>query len=399
MNQPSDNACQSIASLDELKQLVQTSIEKKTPIVDYGVAHSGLGHCPPENASTFKQSGSVLELYERDLTVRVAAGTTVADLTGQLAQAKQFVPLDADDDMTIGEVINHNVYGPLRTGYNAIRDWLLGLHYVDGNGDDIHVGGRTVKNVAGYDVSRLMVGSLGELGVIHEATIRTYAVPEQVAAVELTIESPATFDQLLPQMLLTDAAPAWLQMWRNIDESRWDVSLAYYGRARANAVQTRSLETLLDGCSGIHIAGTTESGLAEDTQLRSDRRAWRRVSPAVVKIVVPPASTGKTSIALQDWAELNQPKLHIEATPAHGCIFAGGNLSGEQAREFDSMITESLGETGGFRAWYQRPEAKDAAEAIEPFAPAQSDWPLLANLKKTMDPHLLFNPGRLLPVA
>ncbi len=398
MNEASGNSKQTIADVDSLKHLVQSCIDQKKPLVDYGVAHTGLGRRPPENAVHLNQTGTILELYERDLTVRAAAGTTVADLNAQLAEVRQFIPFDADDDMTLGEVINHNVYGPLRTGYNAIRDWLLGLRYLDGECKDIHVGGRTVKNVAGYDVSRLMVGSLGELGVVYEATVRTYATPDQVAAIELTVANPVEFDQLLPQLLLTEAAPAWLQLWRNVDEQRWDVSLAYYGRPRANAIQRRSLETLLDNCTDIHIAGTTESGLDEDIALRAERRAWRRVSPAVAKLVVPPASAGRTVVALESWAELHQPKLHIEAIPAYGCIFTGGNLSSEQLSEFDGMITRTIEESGGFRAWYQRPEAT-GDDGIEPFSPPQPDWPMLAQLKKTMDPHLLFNPGRLLPIS
>ena len=210
-----------------LQELVRDCLSKLQPIVDYGVAHTGLGHAPPTEHVRLVQHGGVIEHYERDLTVRAAAGATLASLQKALALKNQFIPIDADGDITLGEVINHNMYGPLRVSYGSIRDLLLGLRFIDGGGRDIGVGGRTVKNVAGYDVTRFMVGSLGELGIVYEATLRTYAIPKHTRTVQLLIENPATLDDCLAEWLLSEAAPAAI-VWHTSNQ-RWVGRLAYFG--------------------------------------------------------------------------------------------------------------------------------------------------------------------------
>jgi FAD/FMN-containing dehydrogenase len=83
--------------------------------------------------------------------------------------------------------------------------------------------------------------------------------------------------------------------------------------------------------------------------------------------------------------------LSIHALPAHGIVWAGGDLSGPQAESLDESILESLAEIGGHRAWHRRPIA---ATSIAPFAPQPSDLPMLRALKARMDPNRIFNPGR-----
>ena len=191
------------AAPPDIVAVLGNAIASHRPLIDYGLAHAALGHAPPAppaEHTRFAQEADpanrgILEHYVRDLTVRAAAGITIGDLQEALAATNQFAPIDADDDITLGEAIHHNMWGPLRVGYGSIRDLLLGLGYIDGEGRDIRVGGRTVKNVAGYDVTRFMVGSLGELGVVHEATLRTYAIPESVLEVEMTVKDPAIFDE------------------------------------------------------------------------------------------------------------------------------------------------------------------------------------------------------------
>lgn len=388
---------------DEVIALVQRALAAAAPLIDYGVAHGGLGHPPPDEGIRFAQqaeesNGGILEHYERDLTVRAAAGVTMGALNARLKPTNQFVPIDADDDLTLGEIIMHNVYGPLRVSFGSVRDLLLGMHYIDGEGRDIHVGGRTVKNVAGYDVTRFMVGSLGELGVVHEATLRTYAIPQHVLAVDLDIVSPGELCKRFTELLLSDASPAHLSISRRLETvagrhgGQWVGHLAYFGRSAGGHVQLRSLETLLDGFESVHIAGSGDQTFEQDAAERAARRAWRRQATALVKIVVPPAHTGVLCATLAEWADTNAP-LHIDALPMHGCVFTGGALDAGAARQLDDTIHAIMGTLRAFRVWHQRP---DGAESIEPFAPSQNSWAILRRLKQTMDPKGVFNPRRFL---
>ena len=392
---PDTDAANSTARIDQpaaLADLVRDCGEKQLPIVDYGVAHTGLGHPPPERHVRLEQAGGVLEHYERDLTVRVAAGAVLGDLQTVLAKTDQFLPLDADADLTLGEALVHNLYGPLRLTYGSLRDLLLGLHYIDGAGADIHVGGRTVKNVAGYDLTRFMVGSLGQFGLVHEATLRTYALPEQALAAEVAVDDPGRVDEIVTELLLSDAAPTWLAL-RPTGEA-WRLSVGYYGRSTATSVQLEALKDFMSDTTGMQVLGSATSPVPADLSQRQEQRAWRRSAAAVVKVMVPPASTGVTCAALVAWAEAHEP-LQLDALPTHGCIFAGGDLTAAAAQQLDEALANGPAEAPAVRAWHRRPAG---AELIAPFAPPQDDWRILGRLKRTMDPQGLFNPGRFVPV-
>jgi glycolate oxidase FAD binding subunit len=372
-----------------ITDLVHQSIASRTPICDYGIAHGDLGHPPPANHVQLIQAGGIIEHYERDLTVRVAGGMKWLNLQEVLAQTNQFLPIDADDDMTVGEVIVHNVYGPLRLAYGSCRDLLLGLHYIDGKARDIHVGGRTVKNVAGYDVTRFMVGSLGQMGIVHEATLRTYAIAPQVMAVQIELSDPAAIDPVLSDWMLTSAAPTWLQL--QFAGEAWRLSAGYYGSAQATHVQLAALQKLVAQHDEMNITDATSCSLNDDLAERQLLRTWRRRAPAVVKVIVPPAQTGKTCKFI---AQAN-PQLAIDAMPTHGCIFTGGDMSAEAAVSFDLLLMDQLHEVDGLRTWHRRP---DGAQRIKPFGPPQPDWFVINRLYQTMNPNNIFNPGRFLPV-
>ena len=375
-----------------MADLVRDCAREQLPIIDYGIAHRTLGNPPPERHVQLTQIGGVIEHYERDMTIRVAAGAAIGDLRKILTAKGQFLPLDADDDITLGEALMHNAYGPLRLTYGSTRDLTLGLRYIDGEGQDIHVGGRTVKNVAGYDVNRFMVGSLGQFGLVYEATLRTYALLEQAATAQVELADPQFMDGHVTDWLLSDAAPTWMELRQTGDS--WRLSVGYYGRSTATNVQLEALRSLIADTTGMHLSGSVDEPVKDLLTRQQEHRAWRRSAKAVVKVVVPPATTGQTCHTLSLWAADHEP-LTIEAVPTHGCIFAGGDLSAPAAVSLDDAIMGLLAEPGGVRAWYNRPPG---AEGIKPFGPPQDDWGMIERLRRAMDPNNLFNPGRFLPV-
>jgi FAD/FMN-containing dehydrogenase len=375
----------------DLAALVRDCIDKKLPIVDYGVGHELLGNPAPTPHVKLTQQGGIIEHYQRDLTVRVSAGMTIGDLQTELEKTNQFLPIDCDPDLTVGEIITHNVYGPLRKSYGGPRDLLLGLRYIDGHGRDIHVGGRTVKNVAGYDLTRFMVGSLGQFGLVYEATLRTYAIPPRVLAVFVAVSDPAALSAVTSNWMLTAATPTWMALHRVGDD--WQLSLGYYGSEKATQVQFDALGAFIKQAkAGLRIGDSGPCALHDDLAERSLQRTWRRRVAAMVKIVVPPAQTGALCNELVE----AEPALRLSAVPSLGRIFAGGDdITASRAIELDALITEKVAALGGNRIWLRRPQD---AHAIVPFGPMQTDWPVLNKLHRTMDPHQIFNPGRLFPV-
>lgn len=377
---------------DKLIEAVQESRQSGWPLVDYGLAHSGMGNRPPERHIQLELRGGILEHHREDMTVRVDAGATIGQVRDALAPANQFLPLDADDDLTIGEVINHNVYGPMKHTYGASRDLLLGLSYVDGLGREITVGGRTVKNVAGYDLTRFMVGGMGEFGCIHSVTMRTYAVPPHALTVRLRVESLEEVDALLPRWLCGDAAPALLEMEH---DDGFHLRCGYLGSPSACRAQYQSLQQLLSGTTTIQIVTPpVEQDVEQVMKARTERTSWQRGVSSLVKLIVPPAATCNTCAALLESA-FSTP-LRIDALPDLGRIFIGADLSASEAVLLDRHVGEMLTRVGGMRVWHRRP---DGAEAIAPFGPTQPDIAALLAIKRAVDPGNLFNPERYLPRA
>src|SRR5690606_9629772 len=103
MNQPTINPNTMIENLQQATELVRHCAQEGLPIVDYGLAHQGLGNPPPSAHQAITQTGKVLEHYPNDFVVCAEAGTTIGDLQTNLRSTGQFLPLDADDDLTLGE--------------------------------------------------------------------------------------------------------------------------------------------------------------------------------------------------------------------------------------------------------------------------------------------------------
>lgn len=116
----------------------------------------------------------VIEHSPGDTIVTVKSGTPYQELQNFLAEYNQKIPLDPSlpEDATIGGVIAANDFGPKRLGYGSVRDMVIGLRTVYPDGTIIRSGGKTVKNVAGYDMNKLFIGSMGTLGVVTEITIK-----------------------------------------------------------------------------------------------------------------------------------------------------------------------------------------------------------------------------------
>lgn len=143
-----------------------------------------------------------------DMTITVQAGMTCTELAGHLAQHNQQLPIDViDPDSTVGELVAGNRFGPRIAGYGTVRDYLIGVQAVDGTGRVFRSGGRVVKNVAGYDLCRLMIGSRGRLAVITECTFKLKPKPETTAARQMQFNSRQQLELALKALNQSQARP------------------------------------------------------------------------------------------------------------------------------------------------------------------------------------------------
>ncbi|MFI5378342.1 MAG: FAD-binding oxidoreductase [Tepidisphaerales bacterium] len=142
-----------------------------------------------------------------DMTAIFAADVTLAQAQAKLAEVGQWLPMDGRPDLPLGRLAEENSTGPLRLGYGAWRDLLLGVQFTNGRGQFISAGGITMKNVAGYDLTKFMVGQHGVFGRIVTLATRTYRRP--AGAIHATYPAATS---ILEKLLPTALRPQWAML-------------------------------------------------------------------------------------------------------------------------------------------------------------------------------------------
>ena len=226
-----------------------------------------------------------VDLHARDMSATFSADVTLADAQARLAELGQWLPIDGDPAWTLGRLVGLNSTGPLRLGYGAWRDLLLGCQFLNGRDELISAGGRTVKNVAGYDLTKFMVGQAGVFGRLVTVTTRTYRRPAGAIAARFAADG-GWVNRLLP----TPCRPQWIAL---TPDATWcgylgdERTLAYYRGALAEHGPAEVIARPLD----------------EDVRHRGE--LWRAAGvEGSFRASVPPTNVLEfaTAVGLSDWA-------------------------------------------------------------------------------------------------
>lgn len=182
------------ANIDELSRCVAAAADANLAVVPVGSgAQLGIGRSPRryDVAMCTRRMSKIIAHEAADMTATVEAGVALEELNTELASAAQFLPLDPprSRDMTVGGLIATDASGPLRSAYGKVRDLLIGVRAVLADGTIVRGGGRVVKNVAGYDVMKLLTGSHGTLAIIAEATFKIRPLPAGEASFVIAASS------------------------------------------------------------------------------------------------------------------------------------------------------------------------------------------------------------------
>jgi len=156
----------------------------------------------------------VLEYTPEDMTVTVEAGITLAALQVELSRHRQWLPVDPPHpaQLTISDLINTNVSGPRRFGYGTVRDFLIGIKVALADGRIINSGGKVVKNVAGYDLAKLFIGSHGSLAVVIQTTFKLRPLPEMESFVQVPCGSLDQTDKFIEAVASSEITPVVLDL-------------------------------------------------------------------------------------------------------------------------------------------------------------------------------------------
>jgi len=179
---------------EDAQQRVAAAIESGARLLPRGGGSKTALSTPADGASTLDLSdlSGVLEYLPEEYTFTALAGTRVKDVAALLAEKCQYLPFDpllAERGATLGGSVAAGANGPGRQRYGGARDFLLAVRFVDGEGHLVSGGAKVVKNSAGFDLPKLMVGSLGRLGVLVELTFKVFPAPEAYATLAASYPS------------------------------------------------------------------------------------------------------------------------------------------------------------------------------------------------------------------
>jgi glycolate oxidase FAD binding subunit len=354
-----------------------------------------------------------------DMTITVEAGMTMAALNKQLATQRQRLPIDVPrpDRATVGGIVATNTSGPRRYGHGTIRDYVLGIRAVDGRGKVFSGGGRVVKNAAGYNVCRLMVGSLGTLGVMTQVTLMVRPMPQTSALMALPVADLDAADCLLSGLTQTQTLPMAIELVAG------PVARALPG-----------LQPPPDNHVGWLVVGFEGNRDEVDWMLRRLAQEWKATAagqpitvsehpadrlwtalarfPADLQVGVLPSAIGDMISELLDLVpgcsiqahagngilEVKVPGLPLSCTAAaRGGEGRGEGAALESPDAFATLLREKLrpavAAAKGNLVVLAAPEGSELT-ADDVWGPPSDGIAVMQAIKQQFDPHGILNPGR-----
>jgi glycolate oxidase FAD binding subunit len=213
-----------VASVGEAAEVLRRAAAEGTPV--------SIGRPGGEVVLSTARLDRVLEHEAGDLTCTVEAGVRLSALDARLAEHGQMLALDPPGDPTVGACLAGNLSGPRRHRYGTARDLVLGVTVVLGDGQVASSGGKVVKNVAGYDLGKLLCGSEGRLGLIARVSLRLHPRPEASGTLVCPVASPEEAQAKAQALVRSQVAPSALDLL-------WPGRLAVLFEGGARAVETQ----------------------------------------------------------------------------------------------------------------------------------------------------------------
>jgi len=412
------------ASAQETAEIVRFAIAEKLSIVATGSrSELDLGMPPAryDLAMDMTALHDIAHFDPGDLTLSVDAGLPLRQLARVLAEKGQFLPLAVPcyETSTVAGALASGIDSNLRQQYGTPRDFLIGAEFVDGKGAFCKSGGRVVKNVTGYDLHKLLVGSLGTLAVITRLNFRTYTLPqahgghlacfsdlEGASAYRHAIEKSglplANLETLSPEMLALTAAAlreSNAEFAGCLDPGKWYVYASYEGSETVVPRIARDLQKLahetaaesseiLNDSADAHLGGILREAY--------DWLRWTSPSVALFRIVLPQCKPGGLAGLLCAAQESSlRSALLVRAAAIIYFVLLAETEDEPALRALENAATRVFSLAGASQGHATLLHAPGKLKSrVNVWGPQRADLAMMQRVKRSFDPQNIFAPGR-----
>jgi glycolate oxidase FAD binding subunit len=406
-------------SAEEVTEIVKLAGREKLALIPTAARTKlGIG-MPPRRydlALDMTRMHRIVAYDPGDLTLSVESGTPLHTITSALAEHRQFLPLVVPfmDRGTAGGTISSGVDSPLRQSYGTARDFVLGIEFVTGDGIAAKSGGRVVKNVSGYDIHKLMIGSLGTLGVITRINFRTFPLPRATrtfVAVFRGSQAACEFRNFIAQSVLRPRSLEILAAGGGAGEfgrlaglsfenDRWSVVVSFAGDEQVLMRNQREIEALAKTSGGDSLESLeavnadAEKSITDFVTEFPANAAERSPKAAIFKFSSLPMEIRQLAASIQSikmpWAAA------IRGLGVGYLAILPTDDSEESLRQLKQEYTRILGLAGKppwrhvVLPWCPR----ELKRELDIWGTPPADFALMKKLKAVFDPGEILSPGR-----
>jgi len=345
---------------NELQERVRDALAKRAPLcIEGGGSKHFYGRAPRGTIISTAQHSGVTRYESTELVITARAGTPLSAIEALLTEQGQMLPFEAPHfgvNATLGGALACGLSGPRRPYAGAVRDFVLGVKVLTGKGDILTFGGQVMKNVAGFDASRLMIGALGTLGIILEASLKVLPRPR----LEQTISFEYTPGEALQRM------NRWAALSLPLSAAAYDGTRVHL-RLSGSGIGVQQAAAQLGG-------ERLDNGERLWRDLREQQLTFFQDDAPLWRLSLPPATPplGIPGPCLIDWGGA-QRWLRSDFSPA--------------------QMWRAAAQYGGHATLFRKNSAPVSDEIFQPLSPALTT--VHQRLKAAFDPHGIMNPGRL----
>jgi glycolate oxidase FAD binding subunit len=374
----------------QLAQVLKAANDADVAVIPRGGGTKlGWGN-PPQRADVILSTArlnAIIEHAHSDLTVTVEAGCTLEQLSETLAKQNQRLALDGlwPSRATVGGILSTNDSGALRLRFGSLRDLVIGVTIALPDGTLAKSGGKVVKNVAGYDLPKLVTGALGTLGVITQATFRLHPMPKESRTISCVAHDGRDAQRIILAIQDSKLAHSALQI-RFIESMQPVIDVLFEATEAGCTAQTAQLKKIIIPATVIQY-GPELWTARED--LYSEAASITGTS-ALAKISVLPTQIAEAHETVAALAGANRMRFNVlfYATGI-GAIYLGASsytLAGTL-----KSLREKIEQLGGSLVIAHRP---DGTPQLDAWGNPGDTLPLMRALKQQFDPKSTLNPGR-----